>query len=75
MERVEADPGLRDLLPGDRQVDAAAVEADRLDRRGALRAEGGEELFEGGLGALLTTQTTLPVSWSATMVRNLRQRL
>jgi hypothetical protein len=54
VERVEADPRLRYLLSGDGQVDAAAVEADRLDRGGALRAEGGEELFEGGFGALFS---------------------
>ena len=34
MERVQTDPGLRDLLPGDGHVDAATVQAYRRDGRG-----------------------------------------
>jgi hypothetical protein len=60
-----------DLLAGHGQIDAAVVEADRFDRGGPPGAKDSEERLEGGLGALLPTQTTLPVSWSATMVRNL----
>ncbi len=52
VERVEADSGVRDLLAGDRLVDAAAVQADRFDVGGAVWAEGGEELFERGLRTL-----------------------
>ena len=75
MERIEADGGVRDLLAGDGQVDAAAVQADRLDSGGTVGSQGGEELLEGGFGALFADQTTFPVSWSAMMVRYFRPHL
>jgi hypothetical protein len=53
MKRVEADGGLRDAFAGHRQVDAAAVQADRLHVSGAGWADGVEGPGEAGLGAVL----------------------
>ena len=51
---VETDPGLRNLFARYRQVDAAAVEADRLDRGGTVWTERCEELLESRFGSLST---------------------
>jgi hypothetical protein len=53
VERVQADPGVRGLLAGHGQIDAARVHADRLQRGGA-GAQRGEELAERFFVALLT---------------------
>jgi len=53
VERVQADGGLRHPVAGNGQVDAGAVQADRLDLGGAGVAHGVEEFLEGLFGAFL----------------------